>query len=53
MKLEHQYDELSPKVTMEIRKDANLDEVVEAFKLFLMACSYHSDSVEKVFGSEK
>lgn len=47
MKLEHQYDANSRKITVEIPKDADIHEVMDAFYAFLIGCTYHPKSIEK------
>jgi L-ascorbate metabolism protein UlaG (beta-lactamase superfamily) len=36
----YQYEELSPSIRVTVHKDADLDEMVEAFRMFLAACGY-------------
>ncbi len=40
MKFEHQYDSTSPKISIELDRDANVHEVVETFVSFLKACTF-------------
>jgi hypothetical protein len=53
MKFEFQYDKGRPHVTIEIDDpDATCQEVVEQFKLFLIACGYQPASIRESFLQE-
>ena len=47
MKLSYQYEETSPKTTVEIHKDATLTEVLDAFLAFTVAVGYSQDNVDE------
>jgi predicted dienelactone hydrolase len=46
MKFEHQYDANSAKVTVEVPKNADIHEVMEAFYGFLVCCTYHPKTIQ-------
>jgi len=46
MKFEHQYDESSPKITVEVDKDSPFPELLDAFVSFSTAITYSKDTIE-------
>ena len=48
----HEYPELPEEFRIEVSlsADVTVDEVVQAFKQFLLAVGYHPDSVQEVLG---
>lgn len=53
MRFEHQYDETTSKITMELDRDADLDEVRDEFRIFLFACGFAQSSIDKYFPTEE
>lgn len=43
MKFIRQYDENSPVVTIELHRDVTLEEALDMFEKFLLACGYSFD----------
>lgn len=53
MRFEYQYDEGSPKIIVEIGKDADIAAIREALRAFLLACTYAPESVNELLGDEE
>ena len=40
------------KCTVEVPNDAGIEEIVDAFKSFLLMIGYHPDTIKEAFGEE-
>jgi hypothetical protein len=47
MKFEHQYDESSPKIVIELDKDSRFSDVLDAFVRFSTAVTYNESTIEE------
>jgi len=52
MKWTHQYDSASPRIEMEVDKDATLPEISAAFEIFLRAAGYVIDGHLEIIDEE-
>jgi hypothetical protein len=50
MKFTYERPEL--KAELEIANDAGIEEIVDAFKSFLLMIGYHPDTIKEAFGEE-